>query len=45
MTMDGWLIHFPVSGVTTWVWLPPLMAFTISFFTAMVAVSPGRFCC
>ena len=32
-------IHFPVSGVETWLWLPPLVAFLISFFTSMGGVS------
>jgi hypothetical protein len=31
--------YFPVSGVETWLWLPPLVAFVISFFTSMVGVS------
>jgi len=30
---------FPVSGVETQVWLPPLVAFVISFFTSMVGIS------
>lgn len=30
---------FPVSGVQTWLWLPPLVAFIISFFTSMVGIS------
>ena len=30
---------FPVSGVHTWLWLPPLVAFIISFFTSMVGIS------
>jgi uncharacterized protein len=30
---------FEVSGVTAPLWLPPLVAFTISFFTSMVGVS------
>lgn len=30
---------FPVSGVETWLCLPPLVAFVISFFTSMVGVS------
>ncbi len=30
---------FPVSGIETWLWLPPLAAFVISFFTSMVGVS------
>ena len=34
------LLHtFPVSGVETWLWLPPLVAFGISFFTSMVGIS------
>lgn len=33
---------FPVSGVETWLWLPPLVAFAISFVTSMVGV-PGAF--
>jgi len=33
------LHHFAVSGVDTWLWLPPLVAFGISFFTSMVGVS------
>jgi len=31
--------HFAVSGVATWLWLPPLVAFAVSFFTAMVGIS------
>jgi uncharacterized membrane protein YfcA len=31
--------HFPVSGVETWVFLPPLVAFVVSFFTSMSGVS------
>lgn len=30
---------FPVSGVETWLWLPPLVAFAVSFVTSMVGVS------
>lgn len=37
--MDRLLIHFPVSGVDTWVFLPPLVAFVVSFFTSMGGVS------
>lgn len=33
------LHHFAVSGVDTWLWLPPLVAFGISLFTSMVGVS------
>ena len=31
--------HFPVSGVETWLWLPPLVAFILSFFSSMVGIS------
>ena len=31
--------HFSVSGVETWVWLPPLVAFVVSFFSSMVGIS------
>ena len=31
--------HFAVSGVETWLWLPPLAACVISFFTSMVGIS------
>ncbi len=35
-----WLVaHFPVSGVKTWVFLPPLVAFAVSTFTSMGGVS------
>jgi uncharacterized membrane protein YfcA len=30
---------FPVSGVETYLWLPPLVAFVVSFFTSMAGVS------
>ena len=30
---------FPVSGVETWLWLPPLAAFVVSLCTSMVGVS------
>lgn len=30
---------FPVSGMETWVWLPPLVALVFSFFGAMVGIS------
>lgn len=32
-------IAFPVAGVETQVWLPPLVAFVISLFTSMVGIS------
>lgn len=37
--MDGMSVLFPVSGVQTELWLPPLVAFGISFFTSMVGIS------
>jgi len=37
--MDFLYYHFPVSGVETWVFLPPLVAFVVSFFTSMSGVS------
>ncbi len=33
------MTHFPLSGVETWLWLPPLAAFIVSFFTSMVGIS------
>ena len=35
----GARMHFPVSGVETPFWLPPLVALVISFFTSMGGVS------
>lgn len=37
--MDWLSVAFPVSGVHTWLWLPPLVAFVISFFSSMVGIS------
>ena len=37
--MDFFLTVFSVSGVKTWVFLPPLVAFIVSFFTSMGGVS------
>ena len=37
--MDFLNITFPVSGVTTWVFIPPLVALVVSFFTSMAGVS------
>jgi len=37
--MDVLLVHFNVSGVDTWVFLPPLVAFIVSFFTSMGGIS------
>jgi uncharacterized membrane protein YfcA len=36
--MNTWH-HFAVSGVETWLWLPPLAAMVIAFFTSMVGIS------
>ena len=38
MSAPGW-VHFAASGVDTWLWLPPLAAFVLAFFSAMVGVS------
>ncbi|MDP3030097.1 MAG: sulfite exporter TauE/SafE family protein [Deltaproteobacteria bacterium] len=32
-------MYFPVSGVKTWIFLPPLVAFLVSFFTSMGGIS------
>lgn len=37
--MDWMFVHFSVSGVDTWFFLPPLVAFVVSFFTSMGGVS------
>lgn len=37
--MDCLYFTFPVSGVETWIFLPPLVAFIVSFFTSMSGVS------
>jgi len=37
--MDFFHVTFPVSGVNTWVFLPPVVAFVVSFFTSMGGVS------
>lgn len=37
--MDIFYISFPDSGVSTWIFIPPLVAFVISFFTSMAGVS------
>ncbi len=37
--MNGWLVQFPVSGVHTWILLPPLVAFVVSSVTSMAGVS------
>lgn len=37
--MDIGLHTFAVSGVTTWLWFPPLVALLVSFFTSMCGLS------
>ncbi|MBF0214793.1 MAG: sulfite exporter TauE/SafE family protein [Magnetococcales bacterium] len=37
--MDWMTVSFPISGVHTWVLLPPLVAFVVSFFSSMVGIS------
>ncbi len=37
--MEFLYINFPASGVTTWLFVPPLTAFVVSFFTSMGGVS------
>jgi len=37
--MDALLVQFSVSGIETWVFLPPVVALVISFFTSMGGVS------
>lgn len=37
--MDLFYVHFPVSGVDTCIFVPPLVAFIVSFFTSMGGVS------
>lgn len=37
--LDFLYMHFPVSGVDTWVFLPPLVAFIVSTLTSMGGVS------
>jgi len=37
--MEFLYVRFPVSGVETWIFLPPLVAFVVSLFTSMSGVS------
>lgn len=37
--MDFLSMYFPTSGVQTWIFLPPLVAMVVSFFTSMGGVS------
>lgn len=41
--MDALYVDFPVSGVHTWVFLPPLIAFAVSFLSSMGGVSGAFF--
>jgi uncharacterized membrane protein YfcA len=37
--LDFMLINFPISGVETYIFLPPMVSFTISLFTSMAGIS------
>jgi uncharacterized membrane protein YfcA len=37
--MDNFQFHFPSSGVETYIFIPPLVAFVISFFTSIAGIS------
>ena len=37
--MDFLYAHFAVSGVDTWIFIPPLVAFVVSLFTSMAGIS------
>ncbi len=37
--IDFLYVTFPVSGVKTWIFFPPAVAFVVSFFTSMAGVS------
>ena len=37
--MDLLQVIFPVAGITTYLFIPPIVAFTISFFTSMAGIS------
>lgn len=37
--LDSLYMTFPISGVKTWIFFPPLVAFVVSFFTSMGGVS------
>ncbi len=37
--MDILLFHFPISDIETFIFIPPVVAFTISFFTSMAGIS------
>ena len=41
--MESYYWLFPVSGVKTYFFIPPLVAFIVSFFTSMGGF-PGPFC-
>ena len=37
--MDLFLINFQTAGIQTWLFIPPMVAFAISFFTSMAGIS------
>ena len=37
--LDIFKVTFPVSGVSTWVFLPPLVTFILGFFGAMAGIT------
>jgi len=37
--MDLFLITFQTAGIQTWLFIPPMVAFAISFFTSMAGIS------
>jgi len=39
MNFENLIITFPISGVETFIFIPPLVAFVISFFTSMAGIS------
>jgi uncharacterized protein len=43
--MDFFYLLFPISGVKTWVFVPPLAAFVVSTFTSMAGVSGAFISC
>ncbi len=38
---EFWEMYFPISGVKTSLWIPPLVAFVVSVFTSMAGISGG----
>ncbi|MDA8422742.1 MAG: sulfite exporter TauE/SafE family protein, partial [Nitrospiraceae bacterium] len=39
LSMENLYVLFPISGVKTWVFLPPLVSLVVSTFTSMAGVS------